>query len=61
MNVKQNTTDLNGVMKHGSKASQDKVKNIIDWYVDRKIINFKTARNIVVQIAHPTGYNKNRS
>ena len=27
----------------------------------KNILNFKTAHNIILELAHPTGYNKKRS
>ena len=45
----------------GSNANLDKIKNVIDLYVDRKIINFRTPRNIVVQLAHSTKQNIKRA
>ena len=49
MTIKQNINELNVIMKNGTQANLDKIKNVIDLNVDRKIVNFRTARKIVVQ------------
>ena len=59
MTVKQNVYELNVIMKNGSKANLDQIKQVKDLYVDRKIINVKTAKHLVVQLAHPTERNIN--
>ena len=61
MSLKQNNNELNVIMKNGFKANLEKIKNVTDLYVDRKIVNFRTASNIVVQLAHPTKNNINRA
>ena len=48
-------------MKNRSKANLDKITNVIDLHVDMKIINFMTANHLVLELAHPTDYNKHRS
>ena len=48
-------------MKNGIQANLDNINNVIDLSVDRTIINFMPAIKIVLELAHPTGYNKNRS
>ena len=58
MAIKQNINKLSVIMKSGSNANLDKIKYIIDLYGDRKMVDFTTARNIVVQLAHPNGYNR---
>ena len=61
MAIKQNINELNVIIKTGSNANLDKIKYIIDLYNDRKMADFRTARNIVVQLAHPNGYNRKSS
>ena len=61
MTLKQNINELNVIMKNGSKANLDKIKNVLYLHVDRTIVNFRTARHIVVQLAHPTKQNINRA
>ena len=48
-------------MKNRSKANLDKITNVIDLHVDMKIINFMTAKHLVLELAHPADYNKHRS
>ena len=48
------------VTKNGSKANIDKIQNVIDLSVDRKIVNSRPL-NIVLELAHSTCHNKKRS
>ena len=61
LTANQNARELNVSMKNGIKANLDNINNVIDLSVDRTIINFMPALKIVLELAHPTGYNKNRS
>ena len=45
MTIQQNTNELNVLMKNGSNANLDIIEDAIAVYVDRKIVNFKTANN----------------
>ena len=50
MTFKQNLTILNYI-KDKAKANKDKIKDIIDLYKDRKIVNIKTAINAAELLA----------
>ena len=59
MAIKQNN-ELNVLMKNGSKANPYK-KDTVDVCADRKTVNVKTARDLVVELAFQTGNNKIKS
>ena len=48
-------------MKSRSKANIDKTKHVVDLYVDMNMIDFMTAKHLVLDLAHPTCYNNHRS
>ena len=61
MTLNHNIHELNAIMKNGSKVNLDKCKHALDLNVDRQIVNVRTARHIVVQLAYPTTHNIHRS
>ena len=54
MALNQNINELNYFFYEEWLKSQSRKAQNIDLYLDRKIINVRTARNVVVQLAHPT-------
>ena len=59
--LKGNISDLNTLRKNSSQENIENIDNVIDLYKNRKTSTFKTERNVVVNLAFPTGYSINSS
>ena len=44
-----------------SKAKLGNINSVLDFNVDRMTVKFRTAIQLVVEVAHTTGYNRNIS
>ena len=58
MTIKQNSNEINVLMKTGFKAYFDQKK--LDLFADREINDFDTARNCVGELDFQTGYKSSR-